>query len=126
MKYLWLYFIVVVASLGGWLAGYATGVISGALLFINDSWNLSDTLQGVLVSSVLIGAVIGAAGGMVANAAAEDAERRKDAEKDAEDAARKRDLIAFETLNAKKHRGEKLTDTEEAKYKRLKKKLELD
>ena len=43
------------------LAGYDTGVISGALLFINDSWNLSDTLQGVLVSSVLIGAVIGAA-----------------------------------------------------------------
>ena len=61
MKYLWLYIIVIVTSLGGLLAGYDTGVISGALLFINDSWNLSDTLQGVLVSSVLIGAVIGAA-----------------------------------------------------------------
>ena len=61
MKYLWLYVIAVIASLGGLLSGYDTGVISGALLFINDSWNLTDTLQGVLVSSVLIGAVIGAA-----------------------------------------------------------------
>ncbi len=61
MKYIWLYVVAIIASLGGLLSGYDTGVISGALLFINDSWNLSDTLQGVLVSSVLIGAVIGAA-----------------------------------------------------------------
>ena len=50
-----------VQSLGGLLSGYDTGVISGALLFINDSWNLSDSMQGIVVSSVLIGAVIGAA-----------------------------------------------------------------
>ncbi|MBR1907686.1 sugar porter family MFS transporter [bacterium] len=61
MKYLWLYIIAVIASFGGLLSGYDTGVISGALLFINESWNLSDTLQGILVSSVLIGAVVGAA-----------------------------------------------------------------
>ena len=61
MKYLWLYIIAIVTSLGGLLSGYDTGVISGALLFINESWNLSDSLQGMLVSSVLIGAVIGAA-----------------------------------------------------------------
>lgn len=61
MKYLWLYIIAIVTSLGGLLSGYDTGVISGALLFINESWNLSDSLQGILVSSVLIGAVIGAA-----------------------------------------------------------------
>ena len=61
MKYLWLYIVAIIASLGGLLSGYDTGVISGALLFINETWNLSDTLQGVLVSSVLIGAVIGAA-----------------------------------------------------------------
>lgn len=60
-KYLWLYFIVVIASLGGLLSGYDTGVISGALLFINESWNLTDYTQGILVSSVLIGAVVGAA-----------------------------------------------------------------
>ena len=61
MKYFWLYIVAIVASLGGLLSGYDTGVISGALLFINESWNLADTEQGILVSSVLIGAVIGAA-----------------------------------------------------------------
>ena len=61
MKYFWLYVVAVVASLGGLLSGYDTGVISGALLFINESWDLADTTQGILVSSVLIGAVIGAA-----------------------------------------------------------------
>lgn len=61
MKYIWLYIIAIVASLGGLLSGYDTGVISGALLFINETWVLLDTLQGFLVSSVLIGAVIGAA-----------------------------------------------------------------
>ena len=60
-KYIWLYVVAIVASLGGLLSGYDTGVISGALLFINETWDLSDSLQGFLVSSVLIGAVIGAA-----------------------------------------------------------------
>ena len=60
-KFLWLYIIAIVASLGGLLSGYDTGVISGALLFINETWDLSDSLQGIVVSSVLIGAVIGAA-----------------------------------------------------------------
>jgi len=49
------------ASLGGLLSGYDTGVISGALLFINQDWNLTDAMQGIVVSAVLIGAVIGAA-----------------------------------------------------------------
>lgn len=61
MRYIWLYVVAVIASLGGLLSGYDTGVISGALLFINETWILPDTLQGFLVSSVLIGAVIGAA-----------------------------------------------------------------
>ena len=61
LKYLWLILVTVIASLGGLLSGFDTGVISGALLFINEDWNLSDYLQGILVSSVLIGAVIGAA-----------------------------------------------------------------
>ncbi len=59
--FLWLYVVAIVASLGGLLSGYDTGVISGALLYINESWDLSDSMQGILVSSVLIGAVIGAA-----------------------------------------------------------------
>ena len=56
--YFWLYFVAIVASLGGLLSGFDTGVISGALLFINQTWDLSDYLQGFLVSSVLIGAVL--------------------------------------------------------------------
>ena len=61
MKYLWLYVVAIMASLGGLLSGYDTGVISGALLFINETWDLTDTIQGLVVSAVLIGAVIGAA-----------------------------------------------------------------
>ena len=60
-KFIWLYIIAIIASLGGLLSGYDTGVISGALLFINETWDLSESLQGLVVSSVLIGAVIGAA-----------------------------------------------------------------
>ena len=47
--YFWLYFVAIVASLGGLLSGFDTGVISGALLFINQTWDLSDYLQGFLV-----------------------------------------------------------------------------
>lgn len=61
MKYLWLYVIAIVASLGGLLSGYDTGVISGALLFINETWDITSSAQGMIVSAVLIGAVIGAA-----------------------------------------------------------------
>lgn len=61
IAYFWLYVVAIVASLGGLLSGYDTGVISGALLFINETWDLTDFTQGFLVSSVLIGAVIGAA-----------------------------------------------------------------
>ena len=61
IKHLWLYVIAGVASLGGLLSGFDTGVISGALLFINDTWPLTTLEQGWVVSSALVGAVIGAA-----------------------------------------------------------------
>jgi SP family galactose:H+ symporter-like MFS transporter len=64
-------FVVVavgVAALGGLLFGYDTGVISGAILFIQKQFSLSSTLEGVVVSAVLAGAVIGAAvGGTLAD-----------------------------------------------------------
>ncbi|MCD7035817.1 sugar porter family MFS transporter [Metabacillus sp. GX 13764] len=47
-------------ALGGLLYGYDTGVISGALLFIKNDIPLTDALQGVVVSSLLVGAIIGA------------------------------------------------------------------
>jgi SP family galactose:H+ symporter-like MFS transporter len=59
---------VIIASLGGLLFGYDTGVISGALLFIRQTFNLSSTMQELVVSAVLIGAVLGAvAGGILAD-----------------------------------------------------------
>lgn len=61
LRHLWLYVIAGVASLGGLLSGFDTGVISGALLFINDTWPLSALEQGWVVSSALVGAVLGAA-----------------------------------------------------------------
>jgi sugar porter (SP) family MFS transporter len=50
----------VITAIGGMLFGYDTGVISGAILFIRESFSLSSTAQEIVVSSVLIGAVIGA------------------------------------------------------------------
>lgn len=53
--------VAVTASLGGLLSGFDMGVISGALLYINQTWTLSPFEQGWLVSSAIVGSVIGAA-----------------------------------------------------------------
>ena len=55
-----LYLVAFIVALGGLLSGFDTGVISGALLFIKDEWHLNDYMQGILVSSTLVGATIGA------------------------------------------------------------------
>src|SRR5437588_9650741 len=48
-------------ALGGLLFGYATGVISGARLFIPNSFKLTPFVQGAVVAGLLLGAMIGAA-----------------------------------------------------------------
>ncbi len=53
--------VAITASLGGLLSGFDMGVISGALLYINETWQLSSLSQGWLVSSAIVGSVIGAA-----------------------------------------------------------------
>jgi sugar porter (SP) family MFS transporter len=57
------YVIAAIAALNGLLFGFDVGVISGALLYIDQSFTLSPFLEGVVTSSVLVGAMIGAATG---------------------------------------------------------------
>jgi SP family galactose:H+ symporter-like MFS transporter len=53
-------FVSSVAALGGLLFGYDTGVISGAILFIQKSFALDTQMLEITVSVVLIGAIVGA------------------------------------------------------------------
>lgn len=55
-----LYLAVGIAALGGLLFGYDTGVISGALLYLNSSFHLNSLTKEVAVSAVLVGAILGA------------------------------------------------------------------
>jgi MFS family permease len=53
--------IAAVASVGGFLFGYNTGVISGALLFLRTAFDLSDVMLGVVTGIGLASAGLGAA-----------------------------------------------------------------
>jgi sugar porter (SP) family MFS transporter len=55
-----LYLTVGSAALGGLLFGYDTGVISGALLYLDASFHLTSLSKEVAVSAVLVGAILGA------------------------------------------------------------------
>jgi sugar porter (SP) family MFS transporter len=52
--------IASIAALAGILFGYDTGVISGAILFINDEFHLTPQTNGIVVGAVLLGALLGA------------------------------------------------------------------
>ncbi len=54
--------IAAIASTGGLLFGFDTGVISGALPFLKESWDLSTGDQELVTTAVLVGAVLGALG----------------------------------------------------------------
>lgn len=53
-------FSVIVAAMGGFLFGYHTGIISGALIFLDPAFSLSPRDEGFVVSIVLLGALGGA------------------------------------------------------------------
>ncbi|GAA2635705.1 sugar porter family MFS transporter [Actinomadura fulvescens] len=55
-----LYFWATVITLGGFLFGYQTGVVSGALLFVREDFDLGSVAQGAVVSVLLLGAAVGA------------------------------------------------------------------
>jgi sugar porter (SP) family MFS transporter len=60
-------FIACIAGLSGLLIGYNTAVIAGALDFLTQDFKLGPVMQGVVVSSVLLGGFVGSlvAGGLI-------------------------------------------------------------
>jgi MFS transporter, SP family, galactose:H+ symporter len=60
--------ISAISALAGLLFGYDTGVISGAILFVQEDFRLSTFQEETVVAAVLLGAMIGAAiGGRLAD-----------------------------------------------------------
>ena len=56
--------LTVISTLGGLLFGYDTGVISGALLYMQDSLSMSPVEEATVVSALLFpGAAVGALSG---------------------------------------------------------------
>ena len=49
-----------VSAIAGFLYGYDTGIISGALLHIRAEYHLGHRMQEMVASSILVGAVLGA------------------------------------------------------------------
>ncbi len=56
----YLFYVVIVAAFGGFLYGYHTGVIAGALVFLTPFFHLSTIEQGMVVSILLVGGIFGA------------------------------------------------------------------
>ncbi len=56
---LWMLGLVLLVGVGGILYGYDIGVVSGALLFMNQSIPMSDTELGIIVGAVLGGSLVG-------------------------------------------------------------------
>lgn len=56
----YIYFIGFIAGLAGLLFGFDTGVVSGAITFIQQEYQLSNEMIGIIVSVVMAGAVFGA------------------------------------------------------------------
>src|SRR5258708_1192114 len=52
--------VALVAALGGFLFGFDTAVISGAIVFLRKEFALSDLQTETAVSSILVGCIFGA------------------------------------------------------------------
>ena len=58
-KKYYLLFVCLVSTLGGFLFGYDTAVISGTLTFVRSQFSLDAMLEGWFVGSALLGCVVG-------------------------------------------------------------------
>lgn len=59
-SYLYVYIISLVAAVGGFLFGYDISIISGAVIFMKQEFNLSGASLGFVMSSAQIGCIFGA------------------------------------------------------------------
>jgi SP family myo-inositol transporter-like MFS transporter 13 len=50
--------MVFLSAIGGFLFGYDTGIVSGAMVFIRDDFELNDIWQEVIISITILGAWI--------------------------------------------------------------------
>ncbi|XP_002170330.4 proton myo-inositol cotransporter isoform X1 [Hydra vulgaris] len=55
----YLYFLTIFTAIGGFLFGYDTGVISGAMIPLKKQFDLTNLMQEAIVSMALVGAIIG-------------------------------------------------------------------
>ena len=58
-SHFYIYVVSAIAAIAGLLFGFDTGIISGALLFIEKDFVLSTAMKELIVSSVLLGAMVG-------------------------------------------------------------------
>lgn len=65
--------VATIAAIGGGLFGYDTGVISGAILYINKDFPIAAVTEGLIVSAVTVGALAAA---MIAGVLADAGGRR--------------------------------------------------
>jgi MFS transporter, SP family, solute carrier family 2 (myo-inositol transporter), member 13 len=57
-----LYFLIALSCIGGFLFGYDTGIISGALVLISDDFGLTSWEEELVVSTTVFGAMVSALG----------------------------------------------------------------
>lgn len=53
---MFVFVVTLLSAIGGFLFGYDTGIVSGAMVFVKDDFNLDDIWQEIIVSITIVGA----------------------------------------------------------------------